>query len=102
MNQQQIDSAVVAKLNADNVDSDDPVASELCLSHCVSPLLLLRAYRSMRYSDLAITLNGLPAHIIGFANPFATIRADASGIAFDWCWQSVARIVQHNGGCFLS
>jgi len=50
------------------------------------------------YSDRPATLDGEPAHILGFRNDFATVATvDAGGPSFEWSWRAVARVVSRGG-----
>jgi hypothetical protein len=44
-----------------------------------------------------VTLNGQPATIAGCRNPYATVAQLPSGLALEWSWETVARIVAAGG-----
>lgn len=48
-----------------------------------------------------VTLDGKPAKISGYCNPFATVQEFTTGLHCDFAWPTVARIVA-NGGAFKS
>ena len=50
-----------------------------------------------RYDGVRVTLNGEPAVICGYRHDFATVRAIKSGVAFEWSWRAVDRIVSKGG-----
>lgn len=49
-----------------------------------------------------VTLNGLPARVGGYRNRFATITQVSTGLACEWAWETVARIVNDKDGAFTS
>jgi hypothetical protein len=52
------------------------------------------------FASVNVTLNGEPAKICGFDNPFATVAQIPSGLSADWSWSAVGRIVDNHGGRF--
>jgi len=51
----------------------------------------------------AVTLDGEPARISGWANSFAAVsRTDGRGGHVDFAWATAAHIVAHRNGAFQS
>lgn len=44
-----------------------------------------------------VTLNGRPAVISGWKQPFATVKVLNGGLSIDYSWQAVACIVERGG-----
>jgi hypothetical protein len=60
----------------------------------------IRQQRYEQYSGLTVTLNGIPARIVGYALPYATVAtwgASVARLAAEWSWDAVARIVATGG-----
>lgn len=52
--------------------------------------------------ETTVTLDGEPARISGWANPFAAVsRRDGKGGSVEFAWPTAARIVE-SGGAFQS
>lgn len=53
--------------------------------------------------EAAVTLDGSPARISGWANSFAAVaRTDGSGGVVDFAWATAAHIVANKNGAFQS
>lgn len=48
------------------------------------------------------TLNGKPATVNGSKNDFASVTNLATGESYQWSWQAVKRITEHNAAAFKS
>jgi len=44
-----------------------------------------------------VTLDGAPARVTGYRQPFARVARLGDGLSAEWSWQTVARIVARGG-----
>lgn len=53
--------------------------------------------RREQFSGLRVELNGEPAVICGFRCKFATVAQVPDGLAYEWNWDAVGRVVAAGG-----
>ena len=49
-----------------------------------------------------VTLDGKPAGIRGFNNPYATVCQLPTGLSYEYAWETVKHIVETKNGAFKS
>jgi hypothetical protein len=52
--------------------------------------------------DSPCTLNGQPARITGYLNPYATVTDLRTGLSCQWAWETVHHILCNRDGRFQS
>ena len=50
-----------------------------------------------------ITLNGMPAKVIGRLERFPRVATlSVNGLSLEYCWQTVKMVCDHDGGAFVA
>lgn len=47
-----------------------------------------------------VTLDGKPARVIGYKNPFATVETRDGRLDGEWSWAGVKHVIENCGGAF--
>lgn len=58
--------------------------------------------RRMVLCATPVTLDGKPAKISGYNNPFATVSLASNGLSCEFAWETVDHIVSNRKGRFSS
>ena len=63
----------------------------------------MKLQRKQELMNHEVTLDGLPARVIGRLEKFATVRATVhSGISVEFAWETVEHIIMNKAGKFYS
>jgi len=53
-------------------------------------------------TETRVTLDGKPAIILGARRDYATVAQIPDGLSYEWCWETVKRVVETKNGEFKS